>query len=218
MQELPEYRAQLDQQARQKDKVSNLSKIFAIHDVVETSYHFVSQQIVLHLCDDSGGNCFRQQKMFLYWSHFFLGGRSSHPNLKDGGALQIALRRFQVDYYPYHLAKGDRKHWPCYREGVTPHTQWYEQALSAFRSKLLDLVERNKAQHVPLSRSTKVICFVIERRFFWKCFIGGSSAARGFKKGAEPSKSESAEKFCDESICEVDDYLCDIEDGGFYFV
>lgn len=56
-QELPEYRAQLDQQARQKDQSHNstLSKIFSIYDVVETSYHFVSQNIVLHLCDDAGG-------------------------------------------------------------------------------------------------------------------------------------------------------------------
>lgn len=33
-------------------------------------------------------------------------GRSCHPNLKDGGALQISVKCFQVDYYPYHLAKG----------------------------------------------------------------------------------------------------------------
>lgn len=48
-------------------------------------------------------------------------------------------------------------------------------------------------------------------------FVGGS-AARGFEKGAEPSKSESVEDFCGESICEIDDYLCDIENGGFYVV
>lgn len=86
--------------------------------------------------------------------------------MKDGGALQIALRKFQVDYYPYHLAKGDRKHWPCYREGVTPHTQWYEQAMNSFKSKLLELVEKNKAQHVPLSRANKVVAVFIYNSSF----------------------------------------------------
>lgn len=41
----------------------------------------------------------------------FAAGRSSHPNLKEnGGALQIAVKRFQIDYYPYHVAKGTFEH------------------------------------------------------------------------------------------------------------
>lgn len=121
---------------------------------METSYHFVSQQIVLHLCDDVGGSLYILELKygFVVNVYLFTGGRSSHPNLKDGGALQIALKRFQVDYYPYHLASGDKKHWPCYRENVTPHNQWQEQALNAFKSKFLDLIERNKT-HVPLTRA-----------------------------------------------------------------
>ncbi|XP_031339303.1 UHRF1-binding protein 1-like isoform X3 [Photinus pyralis] len=137
LEELPEYQAHLAQQARAKDGVSAISKIFSRYDVVETSFHFLSQHIVLHLCDDPGL------------------GRSCHPNLKDGGALQISVDRFQVDYYPYHLAKGDRKHWPRYREAAIPHTHWQEQSVIAFKSKLLDLIERNKMQHIPLSRSSK---------------------------------------------------------------
>lgn len=85
-----------------------------------------------------------------------VAGRSSHPDLKDGGALQISLKRFQVDYYPYHLAKGDRKHWPVYKDNVVPHAQWQEEALASFRSKFFDLIKRNKQQHTPLSRATKV--------------------------------------------------------------
>lgn len=61
-----------------------------------------------------------------------------------------------MDYYPYHLAKGDRKHWPRYREASIPHSHWQEQALTSFKSRFLDLVERNKSQHTPLSRSNKV--------------------------------------------------------------
>ena len=56
-QELPEYRAQVDQQTRTKEGDSQLSKIFNKFDVVETSYHFLSHQIILHLCDDPGGEC-----------------------------------------------------------------------------------------------------------------------------------------------------------------
>lgn len=39
-------------------------------------------------------------------------GRSCHPDLNDGGALQISVQGFQIDYYPFHLAKTDRSHWP----------------------------------------------------------------------------------------------------------
>lgn len=42
----------------------------------------------------------------------FPDGRSSHPRLREGAALQISLCKFQIDYYPYHLARGNRKHWP----------------------------------------------------------------------------------------------------------
>lgn len=83
-------------------------------------------------------------------------GRSSHPNLKDGGALQINIQKFQVDYYPYHLAKRDRKHWPKYKEASIPHPQWQEQSLSAFKSKILDMLDKSKFQHTPLTRANKV--------------------------------------------------------------
>lgn len=54
MQVLPEYQAQKAQEAR-SNEASAISKIFSRYDVVETSYHFLSQHIVLHLCDDPGG-------------------------------------------------------------------------------------------------------------------------------------------------------------------
>lgn len=84
---------------------------------------------------------------------FYLDGRSSHPDLKDGGALQISLVRFQVDYYPYHLAMADRKHWAKYKENATPHSQWLQQSLSSFRSQFMDLIDSGRTQHSPLTRS-----------------------------------------------------------------
>ncbi|XP_033611265.1 UHRF1-binding protein 1-like isoform X3 [Cryptotermes secundus] len=132
---LPEYQAQISQQARSKELKSAISRIFSRYDVVETSYHFLSQRIDLHLCDDPGD------------------GRSVHPDLKGGGALQISLQHFQVDYYPYHLAIGDRKHWPKYREGASPHAQWLDQALAAFRNSFLDVIDQGRVQHTPLVRT-----------------------------------------------------------------
>ncbi|XP_076384932.1 bridge-like lipid transfer protein family member 3B isoform X1 [Megalopta genalis] len=133
---LPEYQAQISQQSRTKNQFNTvISKIFTRYDVVETSYHFLCQRIDLHLCDDIGN------------------GRSSHPDLKDGGALQISLVRFQIDYYPYHLAMADRKHWAKYRENATRHSQWLQQSLSSFRSQFMDLIDSGRTQHSPLTRS-----------------------------------------------------------------
>nr|XP_012229083.1 PREDICTED: LOW QUALITY PROTEIN: UHRF1-binding protein 1-like [Linepithema humile] len=135
---LPEYQAQVSQQSRTKNQFNTpISKVFTRYDVVETSYHFLSQRIDLHLCDDAGG------------------GRSLHPELKDGGALQISLVKFQIDYYPYHLAMADRKHWAKYKENVTPHSQWLQQSFSSFRfrSQFMDLIDSGRTQHSPLTRS-----------------------------------------------------------------
>lgn len=51
---LPEYHAQVSQQAR-TSLPSSKEQIFARFDVIETSYHFIAQKIVLHLSDDPGG-------------------------------------------------------------------------------------------------------------------------------------------------------------------
>ncbi|XP_043506052.1 UHRF1-binding protein 1-like isoform X8 [Polistes fuscatus] len=133
---LPEYQAQISQQSRTKNQFNTpISKLFSKYDVVETSYHFWPQRIDLHLCDDVGG------------------GRSLHPDLRDGGALQISLVKFYIDYYPYHLAMADRKDWVKYRENATPHSQWLQQSLSSFRSQFMDLIDSGRTQHSPLTRS-----------------------------------------------------------------
>lgn len=107
------------------------TRTFAKYDVTETSYHFYSDRIDLHFCDDPGG------------------GRSEHPELQGGGAFQVSLAKLQVDYYPYHLARGDRKHWVRYSD--TSHRMWLNSNLASFDTKLLDvlLAGQNKT---PLSR------------------------------------------------------------------
>lgn len=138
---LPEYQSYLDQSSnRPSENPANLSqaqKMFNIFDVRETSYHFFSQRIDLHLCDDFGT------------------GRSSHPNLKDGGALQISIQGFQVDYYPYHLAKANRTNWAKYKEANVPPMIWLDQSLNSFRESLLTLSNPNRPPtHAPLERAS----------------------------------------------------------------
>ena len=114
-QTLPEYQAQQAQQSQQKNTAppSIAQKSFNMFDVKETSYHFFSQRIDLHLCDDAGGtlSTINRQKIQLI-KHSISDGRSCYPELNDGGALQISVQGFQVDYYPFHLAKSGRSHWP----------------------------------------------------------------------------------------------------------
>lgn len=62
LEQLPEYHAQVAQQSRHQQTQNDLpamvtaaQKLFNSHDVKETSYHFFSQRIDLHLCDDAGG-------------------------------------------------------------------------------------------------------------------------------------------------------------------
>lgn len=79
-------------------------------------------------------------------------GRSLHPHLKNGGALQISVVKFQVDYYPYHLAIADRKHWAKYKENATPHSQWLQQSLNSFRNQFMDLIDSSRPQSSPTNK------------------------------------------------------------------
>ncbi|XP_030383567.1 UHRF1-binding protein 1 isoform X3 [Scaptodrosophila lebanonensis] len=140
METLPEYQAQ---QAQQQNRLSEsvhtttAQRMFNAFDVRETSYHFFSQRIDLHLCDDEGD------------------GRSSYPELDKGGALQVSVTAFQVDYYPYHLAKSDRSHWAKYKEASVAPALWLKESLNAFREAVLNLSQPNRpATHAPLERST----------------------------------------------------------------
>ncbi|XP_037303509.1 UHRF1-binding protein 1-like isoform X1 [Manduca sexta] len=100
-----------------------LARMFARHDVRETSYHLLAPRIDLHLCDDPGL------------------GRSEKPSLSNGGALQLTLVSMQADLFPYHKASNDRRHWRGYREAATPHSQWLSQSLSSFCTNLLESLD-----------------------------------------------------------------------------
>lgn len=54
---LPEYQAQMDQSRVPQENLAHMSsaqRMFSVFDVRETSYHFYSSRIDLHLCDDAG--------------------------------------------------------------------------------------------------------------------------------------------------------------------
>ena len=111
-----------------------LSRVFARYDVLETSYHFFSEKIDLHFCDDPGD------------------GRSVHPDLKEGGALQVTLSQLQVDYYPYHWSGPEgntRKLWIRYEEG--PVSRWVRH----ISKKIESLKEKFKENDVSLSKESK---------------------------------------------------------------
>jgi hypothetical protein len=44
-----------------------------------------------------------------------------------------------MDYYPYHLARGDRRHWVRYSDAA-PHRSWLHANLAAFDTRLLDIL------------------------------------------------------------------------------
>ncbi|XP_054714302.1 LOW QUALITY PROTEIN: bridge-like lipid transfer protein family member 3B [Uloborus diversus] len=97
-----------------------LSPAFYRHDVVETSYHVLCSRIDLHLCDDMDPK----------------DGRSQHPNLRGGGALQVSLDKLIVDYYPFHRAFASRDHWLHYSEPSSSRSTWVQQLLTLFNEKL----------------------------------------------------------------------------------
>ncbi|XP_032595090.1 UHRF1-binding protein 1 isoform X3 [Drosophila grimshawi] len=139
LQTLPEYQAQVAQQQNRLSASAHMTpaqRLFNAFDVRETSYHFFSQRIDLHLCDDEGD------------------GRSGYPELDKGGALQVSVTAFQIDYYPYHLAKSDRTHWAKYKEASVAPALWLKESLNAFREAVLNLSQPNRpATHAPLERS-----------------------------------------------------------------
>lgn len=108
-----------------------------------------------------------------------IAGRSLHPDLKDGGALQVSLVKFQVDYYPYHLAIADRKHWAKYKENATPHSQWLQQSMNSFRGQFMDFIDMGRNQHSPLRHQKnsagedffRIIIIKIRSIAFYRVFI-----------------------------------------------
>ncbi|XP_034473082.1 UHRF1-binding protein 1-like isoform X2 [Drosophila innubila] len=165
LQTLPEYQAQVAQQQNRLSEsvaTSTAQRMFNAFDVRETSYHFFSQRIDLHLCDDEGD------------------GRSSYPELDKGGALQVSVTAFQVDYYPYHLAKSDRSHWAKYKEASVAPALWLKESLNAFREAVLNLSQPNRpAMHAPLERSAPASPIMLNASLLGSQYGNGGPGSNG---------------------------------------
>ncbi|CAL8071674.1 unnamed protein product [Orchesella dallaii] len=135
LESLPEYQAQQHQATAMNSSMgggTDAAKIFEAFDIKETSYHFICDRIILHLLDDPGN------------------GRSIHPDLINGAALQINFAQIMLDFYPYHLARASRKSWPRYSENHV--FNWLKESLEAFNVKLMDTILPQN-EHRPLARA-----------------------------------------------------------------
>ena len=72
----------------------------------------------------------------------------------------MSLSQLQLDFYPYHLAIGDRSTWIRYQPETTVHTGWLENSLKQFQTTLLDSIKdfspsngSKGSSHAPLSRA-----------------------------------------------------------------
>ena len=97
----------------------------------------------------------------------FSEGRSCHPDLSTGGAFQVSLSQLQLDFYPYHLAIGDRSTWIRYQPDTTVHTSWLETSLKHFQTQLLESIKDlhpasngRGSSHAPLSRTGLQVMFI----------------------------------------------------------
>ena len=98
---------------------STVSRLFSQYDIIETSHHIFVSRIEVHLCDDLDPN----------------NGRSLHPSLKDGGALQITLSKLVIDVYPYQKVNGNRNHWLRYSDPSSSRSHWTNQHLQNYFDK-----------------------------------------------------------------------------------
>ena len=66
-------------------------------------------------------------------------------------SLKVSLAKLQLDYYPYHLARGERKHWVRY-PADSPHRAWLQVYLeyilrdTGWLSDYVKIPSKNKYQ------------------------------------------------------------------------
>ncbi|XP_074092594.1 bridge-like lipid transfer protein family member 3A isoform X2 [Macrotis lagotis] len=98
---------------------SRISQYFEKFNVKESSYHLLISRLDLHICDDS---------------------QSREPgdstNRVMGGAMQLTFRKMAFDYYPFHWAGENCKHWVRYCEAMETRGQWAQKLVTEFQSKI----------------------------------------------------------------------------------
>ncbi|XP_018416102.1 PREDICTED: UHRF1-binding protein 1 [Nanorana parkeri] len=91
---------------------SSLGQYFEKFDVKETSYHLLISKLELHVCDES------QTK-----------------GTVSGGAIQVTLRRINLDYYPTHKAGLSCAHWNRFSSAMGTCEQWIQELAQERQAK-----------------------------------------------------------------------------------
>lgn len=105
-------------QANRNDSEYQFLQIVKKHDVVETSYHFLTRHVDLHLCDELNRK------------------DTDTPGKRiEGGSMQVSLTGFSVDYYPFHSAGSSRTHWNFYDEAFEISEKWMHSLLAHFKQQ-----------------------------------------------------------------------------------
>lgn len=118
---------------------------------------------------------------FVFECCYFSVGRSSHPSLAAGAALQVTLHKLQFDYYPYHLAAGDRNRWPGYR---SIHIRlillyniyyyvlfWFNRRTWILAENQQDRIVNGCDKHLLLFVVVFSLCWTVDHRFARDVFI-----------------------------------------------
>ncbi|XP_007483774.1 bridge-like lipid transfer protein family member 3A isoform X2 [Monodelphis domestica] len=98
---------------------SRISQYFEKFDVKESSYHLLISRLDLHICDDSQSR-----------------GPGDSANRVMGGAMQLTFRKMAFDYYPFHWAGENCKHWVRHCEAMETRSQWAQKLVTEFQSKI----------------------------------------------------------------------------------
>ncbi|XP_071505728.1 bridge-like lipid transfer protein family member 3B, partial [Diadema antillarum] len=105
-------------------KELQLLQFFERYDVQETSYHFFTKRVDLHLCDEMN----RPES----------GRDSAVQSVKrriEGGAMQISFTGLSLDFYPYHIASSSRLRWEFYDDAMSLSDKWIHTILAHFKQQ-----------------------------------------------------------------------------------
>ncbi|XP_030829282.1 UHRF1-binding protein 1-like isoform X1 [Strongylocentrotus purpuratus] len=105
-------------------KELQLLQFFERYDVPETSYHFFTKRVDLHLCDEM--NRPETDKN---------SAKESFKRRIEGGAMQISFTGVSFDYYPYHIASSPRTHWQYFDDAMSLSDKWIHTVLAHFKQQ-----------------------------------------------------------------------------------
>ena len=97
----------------------------------------------------------------------------------------MTFKQLELDYYPYHLAYGDRRHWVRYGESIP--AQWLDQALQEFRTRLTTLLLNGGPHHTRLARAPPHLNSTVRAQRRAAPYPAGPGAAPSQQHGKGPA-------------------------------